>query len=322
MDSVQSLLGTDPAVQNQDIRDLARKLTNTDPLKFGLLQCRGVVKVRGEQGSIVSYDFMFHTPPSLKSPQSLRKVLIDAKSGLSLSARFHVAQQIAQSLSYVHTYGFVHKGIRPETILIFQDDDSELAASFLLGFEKFRPSQRQTLHHGDSEWQKNLYRHPQRQGLKPEAEYIMQHDIYSLGVCLLEIGLWQTLVLHHLNNTQTTEHPTGLSVNSGGGSIPSPFLPEFKDLESGDIGKASLIKEFLIHLAKEKLPSKMGDKYTNIVVSCLTCLDESNPDFSDQSEFQDEDDIIIGVRYIEKVSVSSDSLKVFILNTSVDSAPT
>lgn len=189
MDSVQSLSGADLAVQNQDVRDLARKLANADPLKFGLLQCRSIKKVRGERGDIVSYDFMFHSLPSLKSPQSLRKVFIDTKSGLSLSARFHVVPQIAQSLSYVHIYGFVHKGIQLETILIFQDDSSKLAASFLLGFEKFRPSQRQTLHHGDREWQKNLYRHPRRQGLKPEDDYVMQHDVYGLSICLLEIGL-------------------------------------------------------------------------------------------------------------------------------------
>lgn len=28
----------------------------------------------------------------------------------------------------------------------------------------------------------------------PAEAYKMQHDIYSLGVCLLEIGLWEPLV--------------------------------------------------------------------------------------------------------------------------------
>jgi hypothetical protein len=46
----------------------------------------------------------------------------------------------------------------------------------------------------------------------------------------------------------------------------------------------------------------MGDKYRNIVVNCLTCLDADNADFADQSQFQDEAGIQIGVRYIEKVS--------------------
>jgi hypothetical protein len=45
----------------------------------------------------------------------------------------------------------------------------------------------------------------------------------------------------------------------------------------------------------------MGDKYSGVVVHCLTCLDDDNKDFGDKSEFEDEDGIAIGVRYIEKV---------------------
>ena len=68
------------------------------------------------------------------------------------------------------------------------------------------------------------------------------------------------------------------------------------------MGKATSLKDSLVALAKRELPSCMGDKYTDIVVSCLTCLDESNPDFSDESEFKDQDGITIGVRFIEKAS--------------------
>jgi hypothetical protein len=301
LDSVQSLREADPAVQNTDVRDLARKLANADPLKFGLLQCRGVVKVLDAEKRIASYDFIFHIAPSLRSPQSLRKILIDAKPGISLSARFHIAQQLAQSLSYVHLFGFVHKGIRPETVLIFSDDNIELAASFLLGFEKFRPAQPgRTLRAGDDVWQKELYRHPRRQGLRPEDEYVMQHDIYSLGVCLLEIGLWQTLVVYSLDSAKIGASMQSLSIEDG--PTPSPLLPALNDSETDKTTKALLIKDSLIALAKRDLPSRMGDRYTDIVVSCLTCLDQSNTDFSDESEFKDDDAITIGVRYIEKVS--------------------
>ena len=34
----------------------------------------------------------------------------------------------------------------------------------------------------------------------------------------------------------------------------------------------------------------------------MTCLDESNLDFGNRSEFEDEDGVLVGVRYIEKVS--------------------
>ena len=47
----------------------------------------------------------------------------------------------------------------------------------------------------------------------------------------------------------------------------------------------------------------MGRVYTNVVISCLTCLDPQNQDFGDESEFMDEDGILVGVRYIEKVTL-------------------
>ncbi|KAH7077060.1 hypothetical protein FB567DRAFT_596251 [Paraphoma chrysanthemicola] len=309
LDSVQSLPEADPAVQNTDVRDLARKLANTDPLKFGLLQCRGVVKVLDANRKISSYDFVFHIPPSLRSPPlSLRKILIDATPDISLSRRFHIAQQLAQSLSYVHTYGFVHKGIRPETILIFPNQNDKLACLFLLGFEKFRPAQPgRTLRAGDDLWQKELYRHPRRQGLRPEDEYVMQHDIYSLGVCLLEIGLWQSLVVHHPGSTAIN---TLRESSTEDQPIASPLLPTLKTHNNDKVKNASLIKDCLVVLAKRELPSRMGDKYTDIVTSCLTCLDETNADFSDESEFMDEDGITIGVRYIEKILLQLNDISV------------
>lgn len=59
----------------------------------------------------------------------------------------------------------------------------------------------------------------------------------------------------------------------------------------------------LLSLARGELRSRMGTRYSEVVVTCLTCLGPGNTDFGDESEFQDEDGIQIGVRYIEKVSV-------------------
>lgn len=41
-------------------------------------------------------------------------------------------------------------------------------------------------------------------------------------------------------------------------------------------------------LARDVLPKKMGDKYSQ-VVNCLTCLDKNNLDFGDESELGDYD---------------------------------
>lgn len=275
------------SVLKKDVRDLARKLSRADPLTFGLFNCRGVVQVTdAAKMKVTSFNFVFRVPEGMENPRSLRSILKSADVNLSLSDRFRVALQLATSVSYIHTYAFVHKNIRPETVLIFQTQKSPLGASFLLGFEKFRFADGRTMRFGDCVWEKNLYRHPRRQGLKPEEDYTMQHDIYSLGVCLLEIGLWESFVIYHDEDS----HPT-----------PSPVLAILNHTEKDEIKKAYLVKDILVSLAKQRLPSRMGDIYTEIVVTCLTCLDGNNAVFGDESEFEDADGVLIGVRYIEKV---------------------
>jgi serine/threonine protein kinase len=273
---------------SKDIRDLARKLSYTDPITFGLLNCYGVVrKVDSTTRRPTSFCFVFRTPEGMSDPCSLRGSLISSDADHSLSDRFKMAKELAKSVSGIHTYGFVHKNIRPETILTFRDGNSSLGSSFLLGFENIRTADGRTLRFGDSSWERNLYRHPRRQGLKSEIDYVMQHDIYSLGVCLLEVGLWKSFVIYDQEGMNPSPSPIlGLTLES------------FED-------KGSLIKDQLISLARNLLPRCMGNRYAQIVETCLTCLDEDNADFGDEREFQDADGILVAVRYIEKVSSHS-----------------
>jgi hypothetical protein len=290
LDSVACHPETNKLMLTEDVRDLARKLGRADPFTFGLLSCLGAIKVLdpNDEKRITSFDFVFNIPDGMKNPRSLRELLlIDSVTTYSLSDRFKIAKQLATSVSYVHTFGFVHKNIRPETILIFRDEKAALGFSFLLGFERFRLAVGQTLQTGDSDWHKNLYRHPQRQGLKPEEVYVMQHDIYSLGVCLLEIGLWESLVTYD---------------SVLGPHLMAKCLKAETEPADAEVSEASVVKDSLVQLARKQLPSRMGDKYADIVLNCLTCLDTDNQDFGDAREFEDSDGVLVAVRYIEKVS--------------------
>ena len=280
----------DPAVDislvTRDVRELARKLKSVDSLTFGILQCHGVVRVI-QPGSKrpSSFDFIFRIPRGLSyEPRSLRTYL-SSNLILTLTDRFELAKQIAKSVSYVHTLGFVHKNVRPETVLGFQNNESGFDSFFLVGFESIRTADGRTLRSGDSTWEKNFYRHPHRQGLNPENIYTMQHDIYSLGVCLLEVGLWKSF-LRYEDDVIAPLPASALGVASGG--------PEFE--------QPALMEEHLIALANCDLPNRMGERYKKVVVNCLTCLDEDNADFGDQSEFEDLDGVLVGVKYIEKVN--------------------
>lgn len=272
------------------VRNVARILSKSDPWTFGLLTCRGAIKLLDSLGNISQFELVFDIPSGLQCPVSLRfRLLTQPKT--SLDDRVHLAKSLARSVMFVHTSGFVHKNIWPETVIIFEKQGSHLGFPFLVGFERFRPAAAGSKLLGDADWGRNLYRHPKRQGILPEDLYIMQHDIYSLGVCLLEIGVWTSFIVPS----------KGTDV-----AIPSVLLNIDQELsKTRDKVKAAFdLKRQLIDLAKEALPSQMGQNYTHIVISCLTCLDagESNV-FGSESDLQDEDGIIVGVHYIEKVRV-------------------
>lgn len=274
-------------IVKRDVRDLACKLRQSDATTFGFLQCKGFVTDSSKFG--FSLTLVFRQPTSYDEPRSFRDLLLNNTVNRSISSRLNFAKQLAKSVSYVHAFNFVHKNIRPESILVFDEAPSEVQSSnlFLVGFENFRRDRSQTLRLADDLVEKNIYRHPSRQGINPVENYSMHHDIYSLGVCLLEIGLWESFVNYDEQNRRT--------------AAPSLLLPSGSGLGEFTQSFQALGKDYLLSLARFELPWRMGDKYLEVVETCLTCLDPENTDFSNQEEFEDKNGILIGARYIEKV---------------------
>jgi serine/threonine protein kinase len=214
-----------------------------------------------------------------------------------------LAQELATSVSYVHTFKFVHKNICPESVLLFQEGEggeqrglgvdgggaavvataSSKRSCFLIGFESFRSAAGDTSLLGDGDWAHNIYRHPERMGEFPAEAYRMQHDIYSLGVCLLEIGLWEPLVEYA--GWDASSEPEYGRVCRDFVATNRPWV---------------LFKDYLVELAESELPRRMGDRYAEVVVTCLTCLDRDG-NFGDESEVADADGILVGVRFIETI---------------------
>ncbi|MCJ1228490.1 hypothetical protein MMC12_005151 [Toensbergia leucococca] len=279
------------------VRELAQVLRTVDPIRFGLLVCCGVIKVLKEDTGtridprpkerVAHFDFVFAVPQSLTKPRSLRDILLTSNPSVSLNELLTLAKSLARSIFFVHTSRFVHKNIRPENILVFEDTKHIVGRPYLVGYERFRADGSQSMKFGDGLWERDLYRHPTRQGLQPEQYFVMQHDIYSLGVVLLEIGLRTSFVIPFDGDTSPN---------------PNPCLEISDFLSSRDApGRAKLLKKRLITLATDQLPAMMGQRYAEVVLSCLTCLDTDNERFGDQDELEDEDGIEVGVRYIEKV---------------------
>jgi len=143
----------------KEVRNLARILAEVEPSIFGLLKCKGVIKLpkvpaspyEGPRG----FKFIFGVPRHLSNPQSLRAVL-QSDTLYPLDERLELAKRLASSILFIHTVHFVHKNIRPETIIIFENDVSEIGAQFLAGFEEFRLEDGVTHRAGDGEWEHNL----------------------------------------------------------------------------------------------------------------------------------------------------------------------
>ena len=66
---------------------------------------------------------------------------------------------------------------------------------------------------------------------------------------------------------------------------------------SPELKQPALIKERLIAVAKRDLSKRMGERYEEVVINCLTCLDQDIADFG----FEDQDGVLVGVKYIDKV---------------------
>lgn len=306
----------------RDVRVLASKLSQADPLAFGLFNCKGIVPVirrndyvasspqsRPELSPPVSlpgarslspnhlgcshFQIIFRIPHGMEALKSLRAMLLRPDEHMSLSWKMLIACELAKAVNYVHTFAFVHKNIRPESVLCFEDPRGAQSHAFLVGFDAFRASAAGTVMGGDISWDRNVYRHPNRQGMDPSEKYTMQHDIYSLGVCLLEIGLWESFV-EYTNEAEFYGPPQAKF---------GQFYYNFRNWSSRKDERVSFsalafrLKDYLVKQAHTRLSQRMGDRYAQIVVSCLTCLDDDNEDFGSGVESDD----FMAAQFIERI---------------------
>ncbi|KAH7220526.1 hypothetical protein BKA60DRAFT_680570 [Fusarium oxysporum] len=261
-------------VSTRDARELASRLRDSNPFTFGILKCKGLVQPSTDP----TFTFIFGVPEGYSTIRSGRELLLSGSIPNSLTKRLKIARQLVTAVYYVHLYDFVHKNITPETILTLErpGGDSDELVICLIGFQFFRYIGGAT-NTSQVDPKDIVYQHPSRMGSQ-KVKFIMQHDIYSLGVCLLEIGLWHSLV-DYQDGEATLRDIHGPLKNLG----------------------PDAIKNRLILMGRTQLRATMGDIYSRVVETCLTCLDEDNKDFGDPKEFEVQDGLEVGSRYVKKV---------------------
>ncbi|OTA62886.1 hypothetical protein K449DRAFT_433807 [Hypoxylon sp. EC38] len=129
-----------------------------------------------------------------------------------LNERLKVAYKLAEAVFFLHTVGFCHKNITSHSVVIlreFKSDDDTTSTpgtideAYLMGFDLIRGVDAKTYKEGtgnrDNEesprtvWDFDVFQHPTRLEGENSSRYTKAHDIYSLGVVLLELGFWQPL---------------------------------------------------------------------------------------------------------------------------------
>ena len=286
--------------------DLARHLVKDSPNR-GILRCLGYRETP-------RLELIFEVPQGLADPQTLRSLIAaDADKGYGggrpLNHRLVLAHQISEAVLSVRTAHLVHKNIRPENLLIFRREPENLTAlstsggspipsaadsdalglPFLTDWSMLRKETALSSRRGEADWLRDIYRHPQRQGLQPEERYNMGHDIYSLGVCLLEIGLWDPFIVVEDGRHRFSAAYERMAFRLGCVRREEPAW-------ESTLKKPNVVQQVMVGLAKNELPPRTGTVYADLVVDCLTCLEGG---FGDPEHL--EDPVTAGMRFSDSI---------------------
>ena len=186
----------------------------------------------------------------LTQPESLHSLLKKAPEVIagfhppSLEQRLVLAQQLASS---VYSFGLVrwfHKDFNSHNAVFFRDTSTAehvmLDFPFITGFSISRPDDSKEKSLNKDLGVRAIYLHPDLRAADPEKrpQYNRKYEMYSLGLLLVEIGIWNTID-RAVKNTLSPE--------------------EFK--------------KTAVDRCTKDLPFFVGNKYRDVVLRCLTCAD-------------------------------------------------
>ena len=174
------------------LREASSKQDSTSPTEFLTLNCLGWFSEPLKH----RFGLKFELPPRHKSspePLSLWRALKSGKKyRLPLQKRLSLAKQISKALLNWHMAGWHHQEISSRNILFFSTPTSpepDFTTPYLCGFDFSRASGYISTLRDAEDMGFSVYRHPERQ-FDTTAAHRLRHDIYSFGVVLLDLGLW------------------------------------------------------------------------------------------------------------------------------------
>ncbi|KAF2468700.1 kinase-like protein [Lindgomyces ingoldianus] len=178
--------------------ELITDLLGTEkPGEFRSLNCKGFFHDVGRRAFGMVFDLPSPYPLQIE-PISLGTLITRTQRISSqpvLDGKFRLAYILARAILEFHSVAWLHKRLNSSNIAFFpnagESVDDYVCRPFIIGFNHSRPNDPKAFTHGFSGADEKFYQHPVY--LSGDSKYIAEYDYYSLGLVLLEIGLWGTL---------------------------------------------------------------------------------------------------------------------------------
>ncbi|KAF9556296.1 hypothetical protein CPC08DRAFT_711329 [Agrocybe pediades] len=251
----------------EDVLKLGDILNHAEPSSMHIPRCVGSVYMEASRECLLLYSLPSKTTYQVGNLKlvTLTQVMSDEVLKSTLEVRVRYAREIAKVVMFTHAAGLVHKTICPESILILPTEDGPQVkySAFLVGYDAAgladMSAYRDTFSPLDP--MKTPYMHPERQleGGKTAITSGMRHDMYSLGVVLLEIGMWKPV--RRMNKA----------------------LQEVCDRRSFNTDIVRL-REYLLDEATNHLANEIGSIYASVV---LCCLNRTAPQYLNEDEVKE-----------------------------------
>jgi serine/threonine protein kinase len=211
------------------VNKLAAMLSSTSSQYIRTCECIGLLD---DDGTTCRVGLIFTPPPKfgMASPLTLLRKIQHAKEP-PLGDKFRLAQILSSSLALLQASSWLHKAFRGDNILFFEDSITE---PYISGFEHAREVNMESVGRRPSgNGALDYYYHPDVVHGSHK-----QHDLYSLGVILLEIAWWKPL----------------------GSQIPPRKSQSL-----------AAIREVFLEAVDRDLEAMVGSIYASVVKKCLEC---------------------------------------------------
>jgi serine/threonine protein kinase len=185
----------DPQKISSRLREIANLLSvSAKAGSFNVLRCCGYYHKPYEIRSGLLYELPSVEKVDLERIVTLREMLRNRTDTWCLGDRFILARGLANAVFELHSVSWLHRNITTSNIIFFHRGEGatvDAESFYFVGFAQSRSNRALTDSdgHASRAFDEDYYQHPDY--LSKDQGYDEKHDYYSLGIVLLEIGLWQ-----------------------------------------------------------------------------------------------------------------------------------